>query len=43
MFKNLTDEDGKPLSDKWLRDILANFMVAGRGVTRSNDIIYSGP
>jgi len=29
----LRDPDGKPYSDKWIRDIVLNFMVAGRDTT----------
>ena len=29
----LTDEDGKPYNDKWLRDVLFNFLIAGRDTT----------
>nr|XP_018680716.1 PREDICTED: cytochrome P450 86B1-like isoform X2 [Musa acuminata subsp. malaccensis] len=30
VFTKLTDEDGKPYSDKFLRDVCVNFILAGR-------------
>ncbi|KAF9921506.1 Protein kinase alk2 [Linnemannia zychae] len=30
---DMTDEDGKPLSDKMLRDMILNFIIAGRDTT----------
>jgi len=32
-FMNLRDEDGKPYPDKWIRDIIVNFLIAGRDTT----------
>lgn len=30
-FLSVRDADGQPLPDEWLRDIVLNFVIAGRG------------
>ncbi|KAL6053372.1 putative cytochrome P450-dependent fatty acid hydroxylase [Balamuthia mandrillaris] len=32
-FLAITDDDGKPLTDKYLRDVFLNFLIAGRDTT----------
>jgi len=32
-FMSLRDADGKPYPDRWIRDIIINFMIAGRDTT----------
>jgi len=32
-FMSLRDSNGKPYTDKWIRDIIFNFMIAGRDTT----------
>ncbi len=37
-YLNMTDEEGKPFSDKYLRDIIMNFMYAGKPITFPSSI-----